>query len=168
MRELLEEAVVQLLDFRRGVDAGAMNPGALDVAPDHFPHFARIEWLADVIVRAEPQRFLGRFERAESGQHDHGDVRIDFADLAQAIDAAGAGHANVADDRVRLFFAQDAEPGLDAIGGVNLIVRLQEHPQAFARAHFVIDDEDLREFGGNRHYDGGSKAKGVPLRHFNL
>ena len=145
-----------------------MNPGALDVAADHLPHFARIEWLADVIVRAQPQGFLGRFERAKAGEHDDGDVRIDFPDFAQAIDAARPGHADVADDRVRLLFAQNAQTGLDVIGCVNLIIGLQEHPQAFARPHFVVDDKNLGEFGSDHHYDGRGKAKGVPLRHSNL
>ena len=142
--------------FNSLISAAALTPvrwipGALDVAPDHLPHFAGIERFADVIVRPEPQSFLGRFERAKPGEHDYSDVRIDLANLAQAINAAGAGHPNVADDGVRLLLAQDTQAGLDIFGGVDLIVGLKEHPQAFARTHFVIDDENLREFGGDRH-----------------
>jgi hypothetical protein len=128
-----------------------MNPRPLDVAPDHLSHFARVERLADVIIRAQPERFLRGLQRAKPSQHDHRDVRIDLADAPQTINAARAGHADISDDGIRMFFLEKLDAGLDTIGGVDLIVRLQEHPQAFARTHFVIDDQDLREIGGNRH-----------------
>ena len=52
LRELFQEAVIQLLDLGGRADANPLNPGAFDVAPDHFPHFTGIEGLADVVVRA--------------------------------------------------------------------------------------------------------------------
>ena len=82
MGQLLEQTIIQLLDLGGGIHAAALNPGAFDIAPDYFPHFARIKRLADVIVRAQAQRLLGRLERAETGQHDHGNMRIDLADFA--------------------------------------------------------------------------------------
>ena len=110
LRQFLEEAIVQFLDFTGRVFARAMEPRALDIASDHLAHFARIKWLADVVVRAEAKRFLGRFERAESGQHDDGKMRIDFANPAQAFDAGHAGHSNVHDDRVGFFLLSSLIP----------------------------------------------------------
>src|SRR5205823_13103443 len=120
---------------------------ALDVATDYFPHFAGIEWLVDVIVRAEPERFLGGLQRTESGQHDNSDVRVYFADPPQTIDAARARHPDVGDHGVGLFFLQQLDPVVDAVRGINLIVRFEKHAQAFARTHLVIDDEDLGKIG---------------------
>ena len=135
----------------------AMDASALDVPADDVAHFASVERLADVIVRAEPQRFLRGLERAESRQHDHRDMRIDLADPPQAIDAVRARHADVADDRVGPFLAQQANAGFDGIRGVHLVVRLQEHAQTFARANFIIDDEHLRQVAGYGHTLGDGK-----------
>ena len=41
--------------------------------------------------------------------------------------------------RRRLLFFKELDTRFDTIGGVHLIVGFQEHPQAFARAHFIID-----------------------------
>ena len=73
-------------------------------------------------------------------------MRIDLANAPQAIDAVGAGHADVAHDRVGFFLLQKAQSGLHSICRVDLIVRLQEHAQALARSHLVVDYEDVREF----------------------
>jgi hypothetical protein len=34
---------------------------------------------------------------------------------------------------------------------VNAVVRLEQHPQALTRSHFVIDDDDVRKFSSNGH-----------------
>ena len=151
LRELLQEPVIQFLDLAGGVLARAMEPGALDVAADHFAHFARIKRLADVVVSAEAERFLGRLERAEAGQHDDGKMWIDLANQAQAFDARHSRHPDIHDDGVGLFFGQELQTLFDRVGGMHLIARLQEHAQTFARSHFVVDDEDLREFGVGNH-----------------
>ena len=67
-------------------------------------------------------------------------MRIDLADFAQAFDPVHSGHANVHDDGVGLFFPEHLEPGLDAIRGVHLIIRFEEHAQAFTRPNLVIND----------------------------
>ena len=97
-----------------------MNARAFDITPDHFLHFARIKGFADVIVSAQTQCFLRCFQRAETCQHDHGKMRVDLADPPQTLDAGGAGHANVHDDRVGMFFPQKPNAGLNAIGRVHV------------------------------------------------
>ncbi len=79
-------------------------------------------------------------------------MRIDLPNFAQTFDAAGPGHADIADHGVRLFFTQDAKAGFHIVGRVDPVIGLQEHPQTFARTHFVIDDQDLGEFGGDGHF----------------
>ena len=82
-----------------------MESGPFDVPADHFAHFARIKRLADVIVGAKAERFLGRLEGAKSREHDDRKMRIDLADPTQAFNAGHAGHPNIHDDGVRLFLA---------------------------------------------------------------
>jgi len=106
------------------VFAGAVEPGALDIAADDVPHFGGIERFADIIVGAETQGFLGCLERAEPGEHDDGKMRVDFADSAEAFDAGDAGHANIHDNGVGLFFLKKFKTGLDAIGRVDLVIGL--------------------------------------------
>ena len=43
-------------------------------------------------------------ECAEAGEHDYGEVRINFADLAQTVDAVHPGHTNVHDNCIGAFF----------------------------------------------------------------
>ena len=151
LREFLEQPVVQLADLGSGALTCAMHPGALDISSDDVAHFASVERLADVVIGPETQRFLGRFERAKTRQHDDGKMWIDLADLAQPLDPIDAGHANVHDDGIGLFFLEQLEAGLDAIGGVHLVIGFQEHAQTFARTDLVVDDEDLGCFGSDDH-----------------
>ena len=78
-------------------------------------------------------------------------MRIDLANLAQPFDACHSRHANVHDDGVGSFFLQKLDSGFDVVGRAYLIVGFQEHPQAFARAHFVIDDKNLRLIDSDGH-----------------
>ena len=151
MREFFEETIVELLDLGGGAFAGAVDTGAFDVATDDVAHFTGIERFADVIVGPETQRFLGRLQRTEAGQHDDGQMWIDLADLAQAFDAVHPWHANVHDDGVGLFFPEQLKSGLDAIGGVHLIIGFEEHAKAFPRPNLVVDDKNLGQFGQGGH-----------------
>lgn len=151
LRQLLKQAVVQFLDLAGGSLARSMRAGASNITADDFPHFARIKGFADVVVCAQPDRFLGRFERAESSQHDDREMRIDLPNAAQSFDAGDARHSNIEDDRVRFFFVEQLQADLDGVGGMHLIARLQKHPQTLARAHFVIDNEHLGEIGVGYH-----------------
>ena len=91
MREFLEQAIVQFLHFARGVSAGALQARAFNVAADDAAHFGSVERFADVVVRAETQRLFRGIERAETGEHDDGNVRIDFANFAIALILLGLG-----------------------------------------------------------------------------
>ena len=71
--------------------------------------------------------------------------------LPQTFDAGHARHPNIHDDGVRPLLDQKLQTLLHRIGRVDLITRLQEHPQALARAHLVVDDEDLWEISGRYH-----------------
>jgi hypothetical protein len=64
----------------------------------------RIKGFVDIIVCAEAERFLCGLECAEAGEHDYGEVRINFADLAQTVDAVHPGHTNVHDNCIGAFF----------------------------------------------------------------
>jgi hypothetical protein len=50
-----------------------------------------------------------------------------------------------------VFLLEKPNPGLNAVGRMNLIVRLEQHAQTLARADFVIDDENLGQFQRNGH-----------------
>src|SRR2546430_1089200 len=97
-----------------------MSTSAFDVAIDDLLHFVSIKWLADIIIGAESQSFLGRFKRAKTGQHDDGQMRIDLSNLTETFDSAHARHPNVHDNGVGLFFFEKLESSLNAIGGVHL------------------------------------------------
>jgi hypothetical protein len=131
--------------------ARPLDPGSLDVAIDHFLHFVRVKWLADVIIRAEAQSFFGCVERSETSEHDHGEIRIDFADLAQTFDAVYARHANIHHDSIGLSFFEQLNTRFDAISGVHLVIRLQEHAQALAGTDLIIDNKDLWWFARDGH-----------------
>ncbi len=137
---------------------GPLDPSALDIAINDVAHFACIKRFADVIISAEPKCFAGRLEGAETGEHDHRKMGIDLANFAQSIDAGHSGHANIHDDRIRVFFLQKLEAGFDAIGSVHLIVRFQQHPQAFARTDFVVDNKDFGRFRRSGH-EGSSGGR---------
>ena len=128
-----------------------MHTGAFDVASDHFSHFARVERLIDVITGAEPQRFLCGFESAETGEHDDGKMWINFTDSSQTFDAGGTRHADVHHDGIGLFLLQEFNAGIDAIGRMHILIWLEQHAQALARTHFVVDNQDLRSLRRDGH-----------------
>ena len=140
-----------------------MRARAFNVAVDDLLHFVRIKRFADVIVGTKPESFFRGFERAETGEHDHGKMRINLANLTQPFNSAHARHPNIHDDGVGLFFFKHFEPGLDAIGGVHLIIWFQKHSQALARPHFVINNKDLGQFGpGGHRASAAREARGMP------
>src|SRR5260370_32856599 len=142
-----------------------MRAGALDIAINDLLHFMSIKRLADIIVCPEPQSFLRSFKRTKTGEHDNREIRVDLTDLTQTVDSAHSRHPNVHDDGVGLFFFEEFEAGLDAIGGVDLIIWFQEHAQAFVRPHFVINNKDLGQFGRGGHKSAAAKkSKGMPAR----
>ena len=136
---------------------------AFDIAINDLLHFVRIKRFADVIVGSKSKRFFGGLECAETCQHDDGQMRIDLTDLTKTFDSTDSGHPYVHDDGVGLLFFEKFDAGLDAVGGVHLIIWFQQHAQAFARPHFVINNQDLGEFGRGGH--GASalrEARGMP------
>src|SRR5262249_49794850 len=134
-----------------------MSARPLDLAINDLLHFTGVKRLADVIVGAESQRLLGRFERTKASEHDDRKMRIDLADLTQPFNAADSGHPNVHDNGVGMFFFEEFEASLNAIGGVDPIIWFQEHAQAFTRPHFIVDNEDLGKFRRGDH--GASAAR---------
>src|SRR5262249_34354349 len=81
----------------------------------------------------------------------------------KAFDAADSRHSNVHDNGVGILFFEQLEAGLDTIRGVHVIVRFEEHSQAFTRPHFIIDNENLGAFGrGGHNASGRSEARGMP------
>ena len=132
-----------------------MSAGPFNVAINDLLHFMSIKWLGDVIVSAKSESFLGGFKRPKTGEHDDRKMRIDFANLTQTLNAAYSRHPNIHDDGIGLFLFEEFEAGLDAIGSVHLIIWFQKHAQAFARPHFVINDENLRLVGSNGGSGGG-------------
>ena len=82
LRELVAKSLVQFVQFASGHLALPLQTGPLDVPADYLAHLHGVKRFIDVIVSAEPERFLGGLERAETGEHNYGKVRIDFADFA--------------------------------------------------------------------------------------
>ena len=92
------------MQFASGHLALPLQTGPLDVPADHFAHLHGVKRFIDVIVSAEPERFLGGLERAEAREHYYGKMGIDFADFAQAINPVHSGHANIHHDRIGALF----------------------------------------------------------------
>src|SRR5438874_5152400 len=163
LRELVAKSLVQFVQFASGHLALPLQTGPLDVPADHFAHLHGVKRFIDVIVSAEPERFLGGLERAEAREHYYGKMGIDFADFAQAINPVHSRHANIHHDRIGALFLQELQAGLDVFRSVDLIARLEQHAQAFAWSDFIIDNQDL---GGIRrcrdvHYER-IRARAVP------
>src|ERR1700736_3774880 len=90
-------------------------------------------------------------------------MRVDLANLTKSLNSTHSRHPNIHDDSVGLLFFEQFNAGFNAICGVHLIVRFQEHAQALARTDFVIDNENLGAFGtGGHSSSAASEAGGLP------
>ncbi|MCY1446551.1 hypothetical protein D9M71_631290 [compost metagenome] len=77
------------------------------------------------------------------GHDDHRQARVQFADLCQQVEAAGAGHADVGNDHVRLLPAEAAEYAVGAIEAQRVhAFLLQGFLQYPADGAVVVDDPD--------------------------
>ena len=77
------------------------------------------------------------------GHDDHRQARMQFADLRQQVEAAGAGHADIGDDHVRLLPAEAADHAVGAVeahrGHAFLLQGFFQYP---ADGAVVVDDPD--------------------------
>ena len=121
---------------------------------------ARIELLADLqdefgerkglrhkVARADLHRLDGRFDRAVSGHHDHGQRRVRALHGLQKFQAAHSRQAQVRHDEIGFFADQKLQARFCVRRRVNdetFLAELQfEQPPHFG---FVFDDEDRRFF----------------------
>src|SRR5260370_6007312 len=143
--------------------ACAMRTRSFDIAIADLLHLMSIEGFGDIRVGAEWESFLRSFKRTKSGEHDDRKMGVALANLSQTFNAAHPRHPNVHDNCVGLFLSKQFEPGLNAVGRAHLIIWFQEHAQAFARPHFIVNNKDLGEFGRGGHSASAAiEARGMP------
>ena len=86
----------------------------------------------------------GAVEIRVGGHDDHWQLRITLAHGGQQIQAAGAGHADVADENVRMLALQTRQGGVCAVKGDRLhAFLLQGFLQYPADGAVVVDDPDV-------------------------
>lgn len=114
------------------------------MAAHRLPHVDGIERLLHIVAGFKSDRLLRGSDRSEPRQHDHRDLGVKGAYLAQPVDARAPGHADVHDDRVRVMRAQQRYAFVNRIRAEHMVVVLEQETQAFARAELVVDDQNRR------------------------
>ena len=76
------------------------QPAPRQRPPDGDAQLAQVVGLADEVVRAGPDRLARRRRIAERREHEHDGVGIARAHLAQQLEAAAPGHAQVGEHRI--------------------------------------------------------------------
>ncbi|MCY1350908.1 hypothetical protein D9M69_371540 [compost metagenome] len=122
---------------------GLLFLGVLVGALDQGDRLVDVERLGQVF---EGAALVGRHRAVQVGMRGHDDhrqARVHLADLRQQVEAAGAGHADVGDDHVRLLAAEAAEHAVGVVeaerGHAFLLQRFLQYP---ADGAVVVDDPD--------------------------
>ena len=104
----------------------------------------RRERLDEVVHRPETHRPLHGVERRVRRDHDDLDVGIDRLHPLEELDAVDPRHLDVHEDDVRPETREDRQDLVAARGRVDLMARLQDHPDGLTRALLVVDDQNAR------------------------
>ena len=103
-----------------------------------------LEWLQNVVVRAGADGFERDRNVVHRRDHDHRDVRIVQAQLAQKLQAVHLRHHDVAQDQVERVFAESFEAQLAVRAGRALkALRVQKRRDNLAYRLFVVYNEDF-------------------------
>ena len=117
--------------------------GVLVGALDQGDRLVDVERLGQVFEGAALVGGHRAVEVGMRGHDDHRQARMQFADLRQQVEAAGAGHADIGDDHVRLLPAEAADHAVGAVeahrGHAFLLQGLFQYP---ADGAVVVDDPD--------------------------
>ena len=88
----------------------------VDRAPDQLDRDVDVEGLGQVLEGAALERRHRAVEVGERGHDDHRQPGVALLDLGQQVDAAAAGHADVADQHLRRVVASSARDHLARVG----------------------------------------------------
>jgi hypothetical protein len=72
---------------------------------------------------------------------------IDLPNFSQSLDTGHSRHADIHHDGVGPLLLEKFYSRFYAIGGMDLIISFEQHPQAFARTQFIVDYKDLGKIG---------------------
>lgn len=115
--------------------------GVLVGALDQRDRLVHIEWLGQVLECTALVRRNGAVQVGVGGHDDDRQARVLLTDLCQQVEAAGARHADVGNDHVRLLACQaahDAIGAIEALGGHAFL--LQGFFQDPADGAIIVDD----------------------------
>ncbi len=115
------------------------------------------ERLDEVLEGAVGQRVLHRLEGGVGGDHHHLDARVRALDPPEQLDAVHLRHLDVHEDQIRMEGVERLEGGLAAVGGGDLVARLEDHAEGLARSHLVVDHQYPRTVA-HACPDAGSEA----------
>ena len=141
--ELAAKAVVHVAENGIGLGLAAMCFSTGKPVIDYPHHLVDGERLFDKISDAVPDGGASGLERAEAGQDDDTDVRVDLADLRQSVEAILAGHAQVEDDQVRRALVKPGNTFIDTVGKIDVVLRRQQDAQTLPGGSLVVDDDDM-------------------------
>ena len=160
--QLVLELLIQHQELLLRAPAPALDLRLVHVARNDVFHLLRVERLLQIVIRAEADRFLGGLERAEPGEHDHGDGRIDFPDLAEPLDPRFDRHADIHHHRIRLALLEQLNAPVHGIGAKDVEAVLQENSKALPRTTLVVDHEHrlLPQMVG---HDGSPRLERIPV-----
>jgi hypothetical protein len=144
--------VVAALELRAQVDDLALERAPLERPAHEREQLVLLEGLGEVIEGAQLHGGHRRADRLHRGDQDDLDVLVDGLDALQHLDAVHAGQPDVEEDQVHLGGAEHVEGG-GAVGDVHdLVVVVQDEPEGFAQAGFVVHDQD----------DGAERPGAIP------
>ena len=105
------------------------------------------EGLDQILECPVGQRVLDRLEGGVGRDHHDLDAGVGALDPLQQLDAVHLRHLDVHEHEVGVKCGERLERGLTAVGGGDVIARLQDHAQGFARSQLVVDDEHAGAVG---------------------
>jgi hypothetical protein len=133
----------EIVDERQQMGSRAL---AQQGAQNRRRHLHHVEGLLEVVADPAADAFGGALDRAAAGDDDDLDVGELAADDPHQLVAPHPGHVEVDGDEVDFVRAQDLEGLRAALGLQHRVIRGEDHPERFAGAAFVVDDQDGGSF----------------------